>query len=275
MPDVIANMSASSNKAQSEAIALFVSDVHLQPSLPRTTQAFLDFLAHHAPQARHLYILGDLFEYWAGDDDLADPYHQSVCNALRAVSERGVSVFWIAGNRDFLVGESFAKATGITLLQDPSVVELADQRIVLTHGDAQCTDDHAYMAFRTQVRQVEWQRNFLAMPLAQRKAIIDGMRSGSREAQRTKSYDIMDVNTAAISALFDETNASVMIHGHTHRPATHHYDVMGKIRIRHVLPDWDCDAASPRGGWMSLRADGTFRRFDFDGAEQLASKRPA
>lgn len=275
MPDVIANMSASSNKAQSEAIALFVSDVHLQPSLPRTTQAFLDFLAHHATQTKQLYILGDLFEYWAGDDDLAEPYHQRICSALRAVSNTGVAVFWIAGNRDFLVGESFAKAAGITLLQDPFVVELADQRIVLTHGDAQCTDDHAYMAFRAQVRQVEWQRNFLAMPLTQRKAIIDGMRSGSREAQRSKSYDIMDVNPAAISALFDESNAVIMIHGHTHRPATHRYDTMGKIRIRHVLPDWDCDAISPRGGWLSLQADGTFRRFEFNGVENKASEHPA
>lgn len=274
MQDIIENMPASSGKAQSEAIALFVSDVHLQPSLPRTTQAFLDFLGRDASRASRLYILGDLFEYWAGDDDLADPYHQSVCNALRTVSDRGVSIFWIAGNRDFLVGELFARAAGITLLQDPSIVELANQRIVLTHGDAQCTDDHAYMSFRAQVRQAEWQRNFLAMPLTQRKAIIDGMRSSSREAQRTKSYDIMDVNSAAISALFDETDASTMIHGHTHRPATHRYDVMGKIRMRHVLPDWDCDAASPRGGWLSLQADGTFRRFDFDGAEHLESKNP-
>lgn len=274
MPDVIENMPASSGKAQSEAIALFVSDVHLQPSLPRTTQAFLDFLAHCATQAKQLYVLGDLFEYWAGDDDLAAPYHQRICSALRALSNTGVAVFWIAGNRDFLVGELFAKAAGITLLQDPFVVELADQRIVLAHGDAQCTDDHAYMAFRAQVRQVEWQRNFLAMPLTQRKAIIDGMRSGSREAQRSKSYDIMDVNPGAISALFDETNAEIMIHGHTHRPASHRYDTMGKIRIRHVLPDWDCDTTSPRGGWLSLQADGTFRRFHFDGAENQTSERP-
>lgn len=267
MPDVNRNISATEGKAQSKAIALFVSDVHLQPALPRTTQAFNAFLQHHAVRAKQLYLLGDLFEYWAGDDDLVTPYNQQICNAIQAVNASGVDVFWVAGNRDFLVGESFAKASGMTLLPDPFILDAGNQRIALVHGDAQCTDDHAYMAFRAQVRQPEWQRNFLAMPLAQRKAIIDGMRSGSREAQRTKSYEIMDVNAAAISALFDITGATAMIHGHTHRPATHQHDADGTKRIRHVLPDWDCDTELPRGGWLSMEADGTFRRFNFDGIE--------
>lgn len=261
------NSSGTAGKAQSEAIALFVSDVHLQPSLPRTTEAFLVFLQHHAMKARQLYILGDLFEYWAGDDDLVTPYNQQIGDAIRALTDAGIAVFWIAGNRDFLVGDAFAKASGITLLPDPYLAEFGELRIVLAHGDAQCTDDHAYMAFRAQVRQPEWQRNFLAMPLAQRKAIIDGMRSGSKDAQRSKSYDIMDVNAAAVLSLLAASGAAVMVHGHTHRPATHHYELNGKTRIRHVLPDWDCDTESPRGGWIALDSSGAFRRFDFNGTE--------
>jgi UDP-2,3-diacylglucosamine hydrolase len=237
------------NEAQSKPVALFVSDVHLQEGMPRTTGAFLGFLHSHARYAERLYILGDLFEYWAGDDDIGLPYHQRIIDALRAVSNAKVEIFWIAGNRDFLVGQEFANVTGLTLLPDPSVVELAGIRIVLAHGDAQCTDDHDYMKFRAQVRQPEWQRQFLAMPLAQRKGIIEGLRTGSREAQRGKAYDIMDVNASAIHELFAATTATIMIHGHTHRPGCHRY--VGS-QARYVLPDWDYDGQSPRGGWLAL-----------------------
>jgi len=202
--------------AQSKPVALFVSDVHLQASLPQTTQAFLDFLRKRAIDAKELYLLGDLFEYWAGDDDIASLYNRRIVTALRDASDAGAKIFWIAGNRDFLIGADFATATGATLLSDPSVATIAGQRIALAHGDAQCTDDSDYMAFRENVRQQEWQRNFLAMPLVQRKAIIDGLRNDSREAQRTKSYAIMDVNERAITSLFDATATSVLIHGHTH-----------------------------------------------------------
>jgi UDP-2,3-diacylglucosamine hydrolase len=261
------NEAMTAGTAQSEAIALFVSDVHLQPSLPRTTQAFIDFLHRYATKARQLYLLGDLFEYWAGDDDLVTPYNRQIADAIRTVSDAGVAVFWIAGNRDFLIGEEFAKATCLTLLPDPFVAELAGRRILLAHGDAQCTDDHAYMAFRAQVRQADWQKQFLAMPLAQRKAIIDGMRSGSREAQRAKSYEIMDVNGEAIASLFAASGTAIMIHGHTHRPATHDYQKDGKKLVRHVLPDWDYDSEPARGGWLALGADGVIRRVAFDGNE--------
>jgi UDP-2,3-diacylglucosamine hydrolase len=263
MPDSTVN--ANVNKAQSQAIALFVSDIHLQPSLPCTTQAFIDFLYQNAGKALQLYLLGDLFEYWAGDDDIAAPYHRQIATAIKAVSAAGVAVFWVGGNRDFLIGEDFARATGITLLPEPFVAEIAGQHIALIHGDAQCLDDHAYMAFRAQVRDPDWKRNFLAMPLAQRKTIIDGMRSGSREAQRTKSYEIMDVNGPAIESLFEETGTTIMIHGHTHRPATHYHEFNGRRCIRHVLPDWDCDTEPARGGWLAINADGTFQRFNFDG----------
>jgi UDP-2,3-diacylglucosamine hydrolase len=261
-------MTAMSNEAQSDPVALFVSDVHLQPSLPRTTQAFLDFLRRHAVNAPQLYLLGDLFEYWAGDDDIATPYNHEIVDAVRAVSAGGTAVFWIGGNRDFLIGEGFAQAAGLTLLSEPFVTTLAGQRIVLMHGDAQCTDDEGYMKFRAMVRQPEWRRQFLAMPLAQRKAIIDGMREGSREAQRDKPY--VDVNAAEIAAVFEQSGAAIMIHGHTHRPAVHEEPTGTSRRVRHVLPDWDCDTESPRGGWLALNGDGSISRFDVD-ANRIAS----
>ncbi|MEC4721413.1 UDP-2,3-diacylglucosamine diphosphatase [Noviherbaspirillum sp. CPCC 100848] len=251
-----------SAKAQSAPVALFVSDVHLQPELPCTTDAFLLFLRREAPRARQLFLLGDLFEYWAGDDDLETPYLRRIADALRAVSDAGVRLYWIAGNRDFLVGQGFAEATGAQLLQEPYVTEIANHPVVLLHGDAQCTDDLGYMQFRAMVRQPEWQRQFLAMPLAQRKAVIEGMRAGSRDAQRGKSHEITDVNLAAIDGVFAQSGAALMIHGHTHRPAIHRHEIDGSVRTRYVLPDWECDTAIPRGGWLAMNEDGTVRRID-------------
>jgi len=265
MADYRTAMNTVSIEAQPQPVALFVSDVHLQAGLPRTTQAFLDFLQQAAPKARQLYLLGDIFEYWAGDDDLAAPYNAQIVNAIGQVAASGTAVFWIAGNRDFLVGPEFARAAGLTLLPDPFGATRAGKRMALTNGDAKCTDDHAYMAFRAQVRQPEWQREFLARPLAQRKAIIDNLRSGSSEAQRSKAYDMMDVNPEAIASLHETTGASIVIHGHTHRPAIHEMSREGTCYVRHVLPDWECDIDSARGGWLALYADGAFRCFDFNG----------
>lgn len=260
-----------SAKAQSNPVALFVSDVHLQANMLGTTQAFLNFLQQHAVNAQQLYLLGDLFEYWAGDDDIASPYNRLIVDEIRAVSDAGVAVFWIPGNRDFLVGPEFASAIDGSTLPDPSVITLCNRRIVLAHGDAQCTDDRDYMAFRVKVREPRWQQEFLEMPLAQRKSIIEGLRSGSREAQQSKSYEIMDVNQAAITSLFDASNATTMIHGHTHRPASHEYKSVQGKRHRHVLPDWDCDTDRPRGGWLALGADGSIMRFSIDGTSQTVS----
>ena len=265
MHDMTTPSSASSKKAQPETTALFVSDLHLQAAMPRTTQAFLDFLRMHAGKAAQLYLLGDIFEAWAGDDDIADAYNRLLVNALKQLSDSGVTVFWMAGNRDFLVGQQFADASGITILPDPFVTTIAGQLLVLTHGDAYCTDDQAYMQFRAQVRQAEWQKNFLALPLAQRKTIIESLRAGSREAQRDKSYDIMDVNAAAIAALFEQTGTATMIHGHTHRPARHDCHEGGKTRVRYVLSDWDLDGDVPRGDWLALDASGKITRCGLDG----------
>ena len=238
-------------------LALFVSDVHLQPSHPKTSAAFFGFLEQHAMAAQALYVLGDLFEYWAGDDDLDDPFNRQVVAALRRVSDAGVAVFWIAGNRDFLVGPAFAAASGATLLAEPFVADCNGQRIVLLHGDAECTSDVGYMEFRAQVRQPEWQSQFLALPLAQRKAIIAGLRSNSRAEQAGKSYAIMDVTPQAIAQVFAQTSTQVMIHGHTHRPALH---VSGDTR-RYVLPDWDFDGQPVRGGWIAVEADGAIQSY--------------
>lgn len=260
---MIAGKSDNSAKAQPGLVALFVSDTHLNPLLPKTTEAFLSFLKFHACHAHTLYLLGDLFEYWAGDDDIATPYNQSIIDALCEVHNHGVKLCWIAGNRDFLVGNGFATATGANLLRDPSVIQLGDKNIVISHGDAQCTDDHAYMEFREKVRQPEWQENFLQMPLEQRKKIIEGLRTESKTEQKHKSAEIMDVNHAAVQQLFLQTNTSIMIHGHTHRPATHVADG----NTRHVLPDWDCDSPTPRGGWLAGYSDGTIRSYNWDGVE--------
>jgi UDP-2,3-diacylglucosamine hydrolase len=244
------------------AVALFVSDLHLQPAHPGTSAAFLAFLAERAMTAQQLYLLGDLFEYWAGDDDLDTPFHRQIIKAIRAVSDAGVAVYWIAGNRDFLVGPAFAQAAGLTLLCEPHVATVGGQRIALVHGDAECTDDIKYMEFRAQVRQAGWQAQFLAMPLAQRKAIIASLREGSREAHSTKPYEIMDVTPAAIADLFARTGADVIIHGHTHRPALHEAD--GKRR--YVLPDWDLDSEPARGGWIAIDAGGAVSRCNLDGS---------
>ena len=241
-------------------LALFISDLHLQPSHPHTRAAFFAFLEERAMASQALYLLGDLFEYWAGDDDLNEPFHETIVQALRKVSDAGVAIYWIAGNRDFLVGAGFAAAAGLTLLAEPHVAEIGGRRITLVHGDAQCTGDINYMAFRAQVRDPAWQAQFLAMPLAQRKAIIAGMREGSRAAHGSKSYEIMDVTPQAVSELYAATASDTIIHGHTHRPALHLDG--GKRRF-----DWEPDDLPPRGGWIAATSDGAITRYDLDGKE--------
>lgn len=250
-----------------EQAALFVSDLHLQPGMPLTVQAFFNFLQHQAQLAEQLYLLGDIFETWDGDDDVVDAFHARVVHALHAVAQCDTQVFWMAGNRDFLVGEGFARAVGLTLLPDPFVTTIAGHLLVLTHGDAYCTDDEAYMQFREQVRSPEWQATFLALPLERRKQIVEELRAGSRTAQKNKSYDIMDVNDDAIAALFALSAAPFMIHGHTHRPARHVHEVAGMQCQRYVLSDWNLEKSSPRGDWLAIAADGVIRRYGLDGKE--------
>jgi UDP-2,3-diacylglucosamine hydrolase len=246
----------------SDARALFISDLHLQAAQPAITAAFLAFLERHARHAPQLYLLGDLFEYWVGDDDRDDAFNQRIVAALRSVSDAGTAIYWMGGNRDFLVSDGFAAAAGLTLLPEVHVTEIAGQRLVLVHGDAQCTEDVKYMQFRAMVRQPAYQQQFLAMPLPQRKAIIAGMRDSSRMDQGGKSDEIMDVTPQAIADLFAQTDTKVMIHGHTHRPALH---TVGDTR-RYVLPDWEPAATPPRGGWIAIDGLGNITRHALDGA---------
>ena len=243
-------------KAQPDTVALFVSDLHLSTQTPHTTAAFFDFLARHGQHTQQLYLLGDIFDYWAGDDDMDDSFNRSIADALKSMSDNGIQIFWIAGNRDFLVRDGFASASGAMPLADPSVIDVAGHAVLLTHGDAYCTDDIDYMKFREQVRDPNWQAGFLAKPLAERKQIIAAMREGSRAAQREKSMAIMDVNLNAIETLFKQHQVKHIIHGHTHRPAVHHSDA----GIRHVLPDWDLDHTPHRGGWLEADLAGGFHQ---------------
>ena len=239
---------------------LFVSDLHLSAHRPNAAAAFLAFLRGPAQGARALYILGDLFEYWAGDDDDA-PLGAVVCEALGSLADTGTRVYGLVGNRDFLLGEAFARKARIELLPDPTMIDIGGSAILLSHGDILCTDDVPYQVFRRQVRQPAWQRAFLDRPLVERKRIIEGMRAQSEMAKREKTQEIMDVNVAAVQALLREHGYPTLIHGHTHRPAHHIHDVDGHTCERWVLADWHDDAPYLRwdeaGPPVALRYRGT------------------
>lgn len=224
------------------ASALFISDLHLSDAQPNTLRVFLSFLRGPARSAEALYVLGDLFEYWAGDDDLDAPLNRTVREALADVAGAGVSIFFLAGNRDFLLGDAFARAAQIELLPDPTLIEIAGERVLLTHGDALCTDDSAYQAYRKQVRVPAWQSAFLDRPLAERKQIIEGLRQQSEAAKQVKATEIMDVNSSAVEGLLREHAYPALLHGHTHRPAHHVLQVDGRQCERWVLEDWQDDA---------------------------------
>jgi UDP-2,3-diacylglucosamine hydrolase len=216
---------------------LFVSDLHLDAARPATTRAFLELLEGPARRAEALYVLGDLFEAWVGDDDPGEP-GASVCAALKALSGSGVPVFLMRGNRDFLYGQCMAERCAATLLPDPCVVSLYGVPTLLMHGDLLCTDDTAYQAFRLQVRDPAWQQRFLAQPLAARQAFAAQARAASREHQQGASESIMDVTPAAVAETMARFGVSRLIHGHTHRPAMHALLVDQRPAQRIVLGDW-------------------------------------
>jgi UDP-2,3-diacylglucosamine hydrolase len=218
---------------------LFISDLHLCESRPEITQSFLNFLSVEAPKAEALYVLGDLFEYWAGDDDLATAFHQTILNAFARLAEQHVKLFLMHGNRDFLIADGFCQAAKITLLNDPTLIYLGEQATLLSHGDALCTDDQAYQTMRVQFREPAWQKSFLTQPLAKRKAQIANIRMQSEAAKANKSVEIMDVNTNAVNGLLQQFEyPPIFIHGHTHRPNTHSIQHNGHHTTRHVLGDW-------------------------------------
>jgi UDP-2,3-diacylglucosamine hydrolase len=232
---------------------LFISDLHLSPDTPEATDSLLRFLREKAPAAAALYVLGDLFEYWIGDEGLAQPFAQEVARAFHALTKGGVPVYFMHGNRDFLLGERFALASGMTLLSDPAIVDLYGTRTLLMHGDTLCSDDVEYQKFRAMVRNPAWQQAFLAKPLDERVRMAREVRGKSEQAKQVKDMTIMDVTPATVDETFRRNEYARMIHGHTHRPARHEHKVDGRTCERWVLADWYghgscllCDASGCR-----------------------------
>lgn len=223
---------------------LFISDLHLSPQTPGVTRIFLDFLGGRARAAEQLIILGDLFEAWPGDDCIGDPdepFNAQIVDALRALTDAGVALSVMHGNRDFLLGDEFAARSGARLLNDPYVLSLPAWQFVLSHGDALCTDDRDYVAFRKQVRDPLWRAAFLAKPLAERKAIASALRQQSESSKKDKAQYLMDLNPGGTEDFLREHGYATFIHGHTHRPATHDHIVDGIHVERWVMADWHED----------------------------------
>ena len=229
---------------------LFISDLHLCPSRPAVNAAFFRFLERDAVEAEAIYILGDLFEYWIGDDDMYEGLNRDVVSALKKLSNSGTRICLMHGNRDFLIGQRFCEKAGTVLLTDPTLLELYGKRVLLMHGDTLCTEDTAYQAFRQMVRAPSWQSEFLAKPLTTRRLDVEAMRRQSEASKRTKPMAIMDVSADAVAEVLRIfAYPPLLIHGHTHRPARHELNIDGHECIRRVLADWHDDRA------MILRLD--------------------
>ena len=217
---------------------LFVSDLHLTPDRPRASELFFDFVSRIAPQAGALYLLGDLFEYWIGDDDLQDKFNASVTAALGSLSGKGVALHYMHGNRDVLAGRAFVTRCGAKLIEDPTVLDLHGTKTLLMHGDTLCTDDVEYQKFRAYAHDPGNQRKFLAQPLLERRKQMLGMRAQSEKSKQAKTAEIMDVTPAAVEKALRDYGYPRLIHGHTHRPARHLHVVDGRECERWVLTDW-------------------------------------
>ena len=226
---------------------LFISDLHLEAERPDITRAFLHFLSTRARAAEALYILGDFFEAWIGDDGM-DEFQHAIARALRELSDSGTRIYLMHGNRDFLIGKAFCREAGCTLLRDPSLIDLGGEKILLMHGDSLCTLDAAYMKLR------RWLRNPLTLfilrnlPLATRHKLARKLRKESRAQTRMKASEIVDVTPAEVEKIMRDKGVRILIHGHTHRPAVHELEIDGRPARRIVLGDWD------RQGW-ALEAD--------------------
>jgi UDP-2,3-diacylglucosamine hydrolase len=223
--------------------SLFISDLHLSEERPAANERFFEFVEKDARGADALYVLGDLFEYWIGDEDLGTPFNAVIAGFFRRLTAQGTRLALMHGNRDFLLGERFCAATGAVLLDDPSLAEDA----VLMHGDTLCTDDLDYQNWRRTARSPAWQREFLARPLGERRAAVHGLREKSKEVIQAKPAGIMDVSDDAVREAFRRHGVSRLIHGHTHRPGAHRLEVDGRACERWVLPDW-----YGRGGYLEL-----------------------
>ncbi|MDO8344240.1 MAG: UDP-2,3-diacylglucosamine diphosphatase [Cellvibrio sp.] len=228
---------------------LFISDLHLHESRPQVTRAFFHFLYTQAIHAEALYILGDFFDAWIGDDDDSELL-QDVANGLHKLSELGVAIYFMHGNRDFLLGEAYASKAGMTLIPDGIIIDLYGTPTLLMHGDSLCTDDIEYQQFRAMVRSPQWQQQILAQPLAARRVLAAQMREKSQSMNSLKAEDILDVSPDEVIAQMEAAGVTRMIHGHTHRPARHQLVIAGKPAERIVLGDWH------DSGWC-IKADQT------------------
>ncbi len=242
-----------------EAPVILISDLHLQESRSDITRAFVDFTVRLPASCRDFFVLGDLFELWLGDDDQS-PLADTVASALGRLGGRGVNVYLMHGNRDFLMGADFAARCGASLINEPYTLRLGDVQWLLLHGDVLCTDDTAYLEFRAMVRNPVWQREFLSRPLAERRGWAERARQASREANAGKAAAIMDVNQDAVLDLIRNSGSRRILHGHTHRPAVHQLSETGPLpepAIRVVLGDWDSQ------GWYAAISGEEFRLENF------------
>ncbi|WP_106477030.1 UDP-2,3-diacylglucosamine diphosphatase [Phytohalomonas tamaricis] len=228
---------------------LFISDLHLQPDTPALAQGFLDYLEYRAAGAETLYILGDLFESWIGDDAYGE-FEAPILAAMKAYSDTGSKLYVMHGNRDFLLGDEFAKMTGATLIDDPAMIELGGIPILLMHGDSLCTQDTEYMKFRAMARDPQWQHQVLAMPVRERMALAAKLREQSGEANSRKAQDIMDVTPEEVENIMNQYHVHILIQGHTHRPDVHDFKLHDEAAKRYVIGDWHDDE-----GW-EVRFDG-------------------
>ncbi|WP_281648469.1 UDP-2,3-diacylglucosamine diphosphatase [Parendozoicomonas sp. Alg238-R29] len=228
--------------------SLFISDLHLTPGRPDITRAFLRFLEQDAPSAQSLYILGDFFEYWIGDD-VMDEFHHQIATALKALTEKGVSIFVMHGNRDFLIGKSFCRIAGCTWLKDPTVITLGDKPVLLMHGDSLCTSDAGYIRFRKIIQNPITKFILLALPSSYRRNIARKLRENSMANAGKKPPAILDVTKGAVISEMAKHKVKTLIHGHTHRAAVHPLDNNAQ---RIVLGDWD------RLGWSLCHDENGF-----------------
>jgi UDP-2,3-diacylglucosamine hydrolase len=217
--------------------ALFISDLHIDASCPAITRQFLSFLATEARDAEALYILGDLFESWIGDD-AADTAQSAAIAGINSLTAQGVPCFVMHGNRDFLLAQQFCRMSGAELLPDPLIVTLYGEPVLVMHGDALCTDDRAYQRLRATVREADWQRQFLALSIASRRALAGAARVGSQAHTAALEYAITDVNADSVAMALRNAGTATLLHGHTHRPAIHALQVDGRPCTRIVLGDW-------------------------------------
>ena len=236
---------------------LLISDLHLEQERPDITRAFLDLLGGRAREAQALYILGDFFEVWVGDDAMS-PYQLSICQALRELSDSGTQIFLMHGNRDFMLGKAFCKAAGATLLKDPSVVDFYGEPVLLMHGDSLCTRDEAYMRMRRYLRNPLTLWILRHLPLRTRHTLARKLRNESRAQTRMKANDIVDVTPEEVPRVMQAFGVHTLVHGHTHRPAIHKLQLGEQAAKRIVLGDWD------RQGWALQVDEQGFQLAAFD-----------